>query len=437
MIMPISSFLDEYASRKIIRAHMPGHKGVSCGDDITEIRGADSLYEADGIIKESEERTSELFGSYRTYYSCGGSTLCIQAMLMYLSRICGKRVLAARNCHRAFINAAALLDLEVDWLYPEYDNSFLSGVITADMVEKALNEKPADLVYITSPDYLGHITKLDEIAGVCHTHGTKLAVDNAHGAYLRFVLDNNIPMHPLYHGADICCDSAHKTLPVLTGGAYLHIAESLKEPYEYCIKQMMSVFGSSSPSYLILRSLDELAYCELDDLIEMYSDNKEDTDHIKHILSDGYTLVGDEPGKLTIYASDRGYTGNELAEELRSRGVECEYSDETHLVLMTTGLDIDDLIAIGGKLMNIPARTPLTYEKRIRIFHHIPKMPLRDAFFAPSESVPTEQAAGRICSVPVTVCPPGVALVVSGEVFTEKDTNMLKISGISKVNVVK
>ena len=224
METPIADFVRRYADSGMVRAHVPGHKGKSLlgceALDITEIRGADSLYEADGIIRRSESCAGELFGSGRTVYSTEGSSQCIRAML-YLALICGngsRTIVAARNVHRAFLYAAALLDFEIVWLWPEQSTSLCSCPVSPDALERTLTELPAPpaAVYLTSPDYLGGMADISALAEVCRKHSTPLAVDNAHGAYLRFLEPSR---HPLDLGAALCCDSAHKTLPVLTGVA--------------------------------------------------------------------------------------------------------------------------------------------------------------------------------------------------------------------------
>ena len=231
METPIADFVRRYADSGMVRAHMPGHKGkpfLGCEAlDITEIRGADSLYEADGMILYSESHAGELFGSGRTVYSTEGSSQCIRAML-YLALTCGngsRTVVAARNVHRSFVYAAALLDFEIVWLWPECSTSLCGCLVSAETLERTLATLPAPpaAVYLTSPDYLGSVADISALAEVCRKYGTLLAVDNAHGAYLRFLEPS---CHPLDLGADLCCDSAHKTLPALTGGAYLHISRA-------------------------------------------------------------------------------------------------------------------------------------------------------------------------------------------------------------------
>ena len=227
MNTPICDFVRRYAESKTLRLHMPGHKGKGPLGieqlDITEISGADSLYEASGIIAESEANASALFGC-PTFYSTEGSSQCIRAMLHLATCGRNRRIAAARNVHKTFLSAAALLDLQVDWLYPDSEGSYLACPITAETLENyfATCEEIPAAVYVTSPDYLGNLLYIDALAAVCHRYGSLLLVDNAHGAYLKFLPDSR---HPMDLGADLCCDSAHKTLPVLTGGAYLHIRD--------------------------------------------------------------------------------------------------------------------------------------------------------------------------------------------------------------------
>lgn len=231
MSTPICDFVNKYIASSPVRMHMPGHKGKAMLGfepyDLTEIDGADDLMAPDGIIAQSEAEASRLFGA-RTFYSCGGSTLCIQVMLHLISLYaaqCGKKpvVLAGRNAHKAFVNACALLDIGIEWLYPDDEQSYIACNITAQQVSERLAGQNGRItaVYITSPDYLGNIQDIAAIARACHESGVLLSVDNAHGAYLKFM---PTPAHPMDLGADICCDSAHKTLGVITGGAYLHIS---------------------------------------------------------------------------------------------------------------------------------------------------------------------------------------------------------------------
>ena len=264
MQTPIYDFVQNYQRSGTLRLHMPGHKGVpflGCEPlDITEIQGADALYEAEGIIAESERNAAALFGTARTLYSTEGSSQCIRAML-YLALLgygpkagVRPRILAARNVHKSFIHACALLDLDVVWLMPDQaSHSLCSCPITPSQVAHALESERPFALYLTAPDYLGGGPDLAAIAQVCRQSHIPLLVDNAHGAYLKFLSPSR---HPIDLGAAMCCDSAHKTLPVLTGGAYLHLSREAEHRVGAMAKQAMALFGSTSPSYLTLQSLD-------------------------------------------------------------------------------------------------------------------------------------------------------------------------------------
>ena len=210
---PICDFVKKYTEQKYARFHMPGHKGktvIGCEQlDITEINGADSLYEAKGIIAESERNATELFGSQKTLYSTEGSSQCIRAMLYLIATLSqneGRKtlVVATRNAHKSFVLACTLLNINVAWLENEgADNGLCCSLVTPQGLDKALSALPCPptAVYVTSPDYLGDITDIAGLAKVAHKHGSLLLVDNAHGAYLKF-LDNI--RHPIDNGADIC-----------------------------------------------------------------------------------------------------------------------------------------------------------------------------------------------------------------------------------------
>jgi len=315
MDTPICDFVREYSLSNALRLHMPGHKGSSVLGmeqlDITEIDGADSLYEASGVIAKSEDNASRLFGC-PTFYSTEGSSQCIRAMLyltLLYARMKEKKpiVAAVRNVHRTFLTAVAMLDMEVQWLYPKNQTSYLSCELSAKELDSYLGsaaEKPA-AVYLTSPDYLGTVSDISALAEICHRHDVLLLVDNAHGAYLKFLKES---MHPIDLGADMCCDSAHKTLPVLTGGAYLHISGKLENLCRQA-KNALAMFGSTSPSYLILQSLDAantyLAKCR-----QIFTDYIPMVDSLKKRLSaHGFELHANEPMKLTVAAKSYGYTG--------------------------------------------------------------------------------------------------------------------------------
>lgn len=441
MKTPVCDFVAAYEQSGIARLHMPGHKGkgpLGCeGRDITEIAGADSLYEAGGVIAQSEQNAAALFGAKATFYSAGGSSQCIGAMLcLALQKSKSRVVLAARNAHKSFLHAAALLDADVRWLWPR-PYSLLACPVTPEMLENALAalpEAPA-AVYITSPDYLGNVQPVAALAKVCHAHGAPLLVDNAHGAYLHFL---PAPAHPLDEGADLCCDSAHKTLPVLTGGACLHLGHGLLKAEEGEVRAALSLFGSTSPSYLILQSLDACNRYLADEARPKLAACVRAVEALKaDLAAQGWAVAESEPLKVTLHASKRGWRGDALADFLRKNGVECEYADPDDLVLMVSPQNSpEDLekvrtaLAAAGQGSEAPQTPPQMARPR-------QAMGIRAALLAPAEEVPVAAAAGRVCAAPTVGCPPAVPVVVSGEEISPDAAAVFRYYGIETVRVVR
>lgn len=440
MNTPICDFVREYAEKNALRLHMPGHKGYGPLGvemlDITEIDGADSLYEASGIIRESEQNAGALFGC-DTFYSTEGSSQCIRAMLHLAAQDARQKgrvpvVAAGRNAHKTFLSAAALLDLDVVWICPDVQRSYLSCMIGAEEVERLLSENGGiTAVYLTSPDYLGNILDIRAIAEVCHRHGVLLLVDNAHGAYLRFLSESQ---HPIDLGADLCCDSAHKTLPVLTGGAYLHLAEGFAEQ----AKTALALFGSTSPSYLILQSLDAANAYLADGYRERLAETVSAADALKERLAaHGYTLCGNEPLKLTISAKPYGYRGEELAQMLCEKNIVCEFADPDFLVLMLTPeVGTDGFMRLGETLCGVCRKASVL--EPVPCFS-LPEraMRIRAAMFAPGEVLPVSQCIGRVLSAATVGCPPAVPIVVSGERIDEAAAECFRYYGIGTCTVIK
>ena len=438
MNTPVADFVQRYAKAGTARLHMPGHKGrcfLGCEPwDITEIHGADALYEAEGILAESEQNAAALFGSQRTCYSTEGSSQCIRAMLYLAVAASGSHtVVAARNVHRAFVSAAALLDLEIRWLWPEESRSLCGCPISPAQLEETLHSlpEPPAAVYLTSPDYLGGMAEISALAQVCHQHGTLLLVDNAHGAYLRFLQPS---LHPLDLGADLCCDSAHKTLPVLTGGAYLHLSPTAPAQLAPLAKSALGLFGSTSPSYLTLASLDlcnrylaEGYPQRLAEAVERLAELRE------RLTAAGWRVEPSDPLRVTV-AAPRGVTGQELAGQLRRQGAECEYADRDFLVLMATPENTPEELAQAAAALGQcpgeanPPQLPLARGERA--------CSIRQAAFAPRETVDAAHSLGRVCGLPTVGCPPAIPIAVSGERITPEALALFAYYGIEQVEVL-
>ena len=442
---PICDFVRRYAESKTARMHMPGHKGSGVlgieAFDITEISGADSLYEADGIIKESEEIASSLFGAH-TFYSTEGSSQCIRAML-YLALLKARNekkpplVWAARNAHKTFLSAIALLDMDVEWLYGSEKENYLSCNLCPEELEKVFKkaETLPTALYLTSPDYLGNIADVSAIAEVCHRYDVLLLVDCAHGAYLNFLPTS---LYPTDQGADMCCSSAHKTLPVLTGGAYLHLAKSIDADLLAAAKDALALFGSTSPSYLILQSLDAANAYLAADCRENLSRTVNRLDELKKRLAlHGYQLVGNEPLKITLATKSFGYTGIDFATHLRENGIECEFADNDFVVLMpsmdmgTDALAHLEMVATSLAKKEAISLAPPIPAKAERV------MRVREALLSPAETVLVSESVGRILASPSVSCPPAVPVVVCGERIDEAAVHAFTYYSIKTCRVVK
>ena len=509
MNTPIYDFVTDYMNSGISRLHMPGHKGRGPLGveirDITEIRGADVLCEAGGIIGESEANATAMFGTGHSFYSTEGSSLAIRAMLfLALQRARQMQaarpvVLAARNAHKAFLYACALLDCDIEWIYPEETalNSVCACHPTPALVASRLREmdRRPFAVYLTSPDYLGTLADVrgitDAVRTVCESGSAAwmqntsenkafaeipVLVDNAHGAYLHFLPES---LHPLDLGAYMSCDSAHKTLPVLTGGAYLQISRRAMEELGPEIRPALSLFASTSPSYLILQSLDLCNAYLADGYPARLAGTIARIGALKAALkASGVPVRESEPLKLVIDASlvrrdslpgaagtadpgaaataDPGTAGTAdpgtaadpnrsggayLAEILRGAGIEPEFADTDYLVLMLTPENpeedyekikraLTDFCRAGGFRPGTPT-SPL----RLRPLPQA--LSVREAIFSPHEILPVSGCIGRVCGQPTVSCPPAIPIAVSGEIITEDVIPVFLACGVTELSVVK
>lgn len=451
---PLAAALAQHIYRKTASFHTPGHKGRatvlksldSLAWDLTELPDTGSLYDGEDVIEEAEKRAAAAFGAGQTFFSGGGCTLCIQAMLA-IGIGAGGKVLMARNAHRSALNAAALLGLQPVWLWPDGDEKSGFQQPTVENVEKILKADP-DIqgVYLTSPDYYGNLCDIAGIAAVCRRFGIPLLVDNAHGSHL-----GAFQRHPLALGASITADSAHKTLPVLTGGAYLHTAPDFSVS-RTAVKAAMALFGSTSPAFPVLASLDlaqdwwsregKDAFRRLAVELEELRQALERGGAVRPAFSDRDPLLKD-PARLTLEGVSPVLDGPTLAQWLRDHGCEPEYADSRYVVLIVTPFNAPEewdrlrqaLSCVPGHWCASGGAGP--------VFHPLsssrpePVYTLREALLQPTETVGIRQAAGRIAARAVCPCPPGIAAIAPGEKFSEDLAEALESCGFSQVVVVK
>ena len=446
---PLMQAVQNILKKDYARFHTPGHKGSLSGFlsqcapfDITEIRGADSLFSADGAIAETEARYTSLYHTAATLLSAGGSTLCIQAMLRLVAQP-GKSIILGRNAHHSAVNTLALLDMTPKWIYPSISTDQLPAPISAQQVEQCILQTPdAVAVYLTSPDYFGKLADISAISQVCHTYGLPLLVDNAHGAELAFLPSSQ---HPIHLGADLCCDSLHKTMPVLTGGALLHIADTSYCQQHHCAaraKDAMALFGSTSPSYLILLSIDTLL---------PYLESGQAADDIqccilqaeqlqKQAALSGFLLPCAPclPTRLSLGFSSLGMTRNSFDQLTIQYQIEPEYLAEHYCVFLLSAQNRSvDFQRLHHFIQYCAQHAASPRSVCAALPQAQALLSPRQSMFAPAELVPLEHCLNKISAQTVSKCPPGIPLVFPGEKIDANLLEELKNYGISALTVVK
>ena len=378
MNTPIVDFLEQYKNSGTGRLHMPGHKGAgSFGTipgwladtfayDITEVKGADDLYNPSGIIMESEKNASGIFGC-DTFYGTEGSSQAIKAMVWLAKRYWEKSYPAPAEgeigpeyqsylfvigkFHKALLHAAELLNVS---LVKIEEDDLSANEIINKMYDNFVEEVNPIGVYVTYPDYFGRVSDLAALKRELLPLNIPLLVDGAHSAYFKFLDAEKYPeyLHPADCFADMSCTSAHKTLPTLTGAAYLHINESFSEVMHEA-KYALGMFGSSSPSYLIMASLDAFnaeAEC-FKNALALFCDK---TDALKKEISEmGFNVSKSDPLRIVVRADDT-YNGNDFAATLRGCKCEPECCDDGYVVMMLTPYNSDeDLIRIKESFLSL------------------------------------------------------------------------------------
>jgi len=430
----------DYSANNYVRCHTPGHSGNAealrgalsavTAFDVTEVDGLDSLYHADNIILKCEQNAAKLFEAKRTLISAGGCTLAIQTMIALVYQN-GRKIAVSRNAHRSAVSTFALLDIEPVWLYPQGE------VITAQTVEDTLNNiSDICAVYLTSPDYYGRLCDIKSISEICHKHAVPLLVDNAHGSHLGLLKTN---LHPIHLGADLTACSAHKTLPVLTGGAFLNINN---EQYIEDAKRLMSIFGSTSPSYLIMSSLDLCVDWAMNNGKKSFSELEDKVSELKATAKKCGVLPDFEnvdPVRLTLLPAKIGLSGIDTAKQLKSRQIVVEYYDDEYVVLILTPfLKPTDFKTIDDAIKALrPVGTAVSKNNIPEFRGAKAVMSPRQAVFSKSEIIPIHMCKGRIAADIICPCPPGIPAVIPGEEISEQAVNYLASRNIDKIRVVK
>jgi arginine/lysine/ornithine decarboxylase len=398
--------------------HMPGHKRNTAllgaelpyALDITELPGFDNLHDMRGTLAETAALAAELYGARRAFPLVNGAT---GGVLAAISAVCprGGTLIMARSCHKSVYNAAELNGLDARYIPPEPD-----GRVTPESVEKALRENEnASLVALTSPTYDGVVSDIAAISKITRAHGVPLFIDAAHGAHFGF--SPSFPEGPAKY-ADVTVVSLHKTLPALTQCALLLCNRFGEE-----LARRLAVFETSSPSYVLLGSIDRCARLIKSRGAALFAAYEENLSRFYGAVKPLQTLEmirNDDPGKIVVSARRAAMTGRALFDALRNEyGVEPELFGADYALAMTSVCDTaesfrrlsDAICALDARAKPAPPREipPLRVPER--------RMPPHEAANCRGAFAPLEQAVGATSLEYVWAYPPGVPLLVPGEVI--------------------
>ena len=468
-------YLKEYCEADYYPLHMPGHKRRELpfpnpyGIDITEITGFDNLHHAEGILKEAQDRAAQLYGSRRCFYLVNGSTCGLLAAICAATKK-RQKVIVARNCHKAVYHALYLQELHAEYLYPAITRGGIQGQITADQVRDAVKEHPdATAVILTSPTYEGILSDVEQIAQICHSAGIPLIVDEAHGAHLGF--GGDFPENAVKLGADAVVMSVHKTLPAFTQTALLHLnGDRISEEK---VVRYLGIFETSSPSYVLMAGIDESLRMVKEQGKELFTAYRKNLERFYqkveplqalHVMNrkdlTGQDAFGWDDAKLVIFTGETGLTGEQLHRILLEQyHLEMEMVSGDYVLGMTSLLDTEegfdrlaealmeiDRCACGtgmnrGRALHqvqealLSEKSPedaagQTAENRVtlqqqsdfieKIYQKNPRvMQIYEAEDRESRLTPLQEGAGKVAAGTVFLYPPGIPMIVPGEVITE------------------
>lgn len=445
--------LENYNKQNYCPMHMPGHKRnikllgnkLPYNIDITEIDGFDDLHNPQGVIKEIEEKAKKLYNSKRSFILVNGSTCGILAGIRAVVKP-GDKILVARNCHKSVYNAIELNCLEPIYLKPNINKYGIEEEISVKEIQtKIAQNRDIKLIVITSPTYEGIISNISEIVRIAHKYSIPVLVDEAHGAHLNFV-DELRQYEALNAGADIVIQSLHKTLPALTQTAIMHINGDLIS--ENKLETQLSIFETSSPSYILMSSIQEclnilekqgkeLFEIYLKNLEEFYKQTKQ-LEKLRILENVIRTDIGYDKGKIVIITKGTDITGKELAEVLRKNyKIEVEMSSINYVIAMTSICDSkENFERLVIALQEIDKNIRFSDYEEAEYIIEIPNRAtsINEAIFSMSEKViDIKEAEGKTSKEYVWIYPPGIPIITPGEIFNKY--NIRKILDFEKAKI--
>lgn len=443
--------LQNYSESDFYPFHMPGHKrNIENGPlaeiyqyDITEIDGFDNLHKPESIIKDAEERAAKLYHSEETFFLVNGSTA---GILSAISAIAGraKKLIIARNCHKAVYHAAFLNRMELHYVYPEILGAYdMAGAVLVNNLKSEIDsildfakgepERASELiagVVITSPTYDGIISGIKEIADLVHAYGIPLIVDQAHGAH--FGIHPAYPESAVREGADIVIHSVHKMLPAPTQTALIHRNGTLVDKVK--LRKYLQIYQSSSPSYILMAGMDEAiritkeeGYCRLEHLLQLRQSFLKGMGKCRHIRVCPLT----EPGKLVISVKDSSMTGQMLYDTLREKyHLQMEMASGSYVVAILSMMDKEEgFDRLLGALLEIDQMISEQGHSELFWYDLRPGtgLDIENAYMAPYEEIELNKANGKIVAEFINLYPPGIPLLVPGEILDDKIIKIIQL----------
>ena len=425
--MKLFDTLKKYTKKDIVSMHMPGHKGKSFNMhnslaykmDITEIDGFDNLHNPKGILLECENKLAKLVGAHKSFYLVNGSTTGILSSIKYFCDI-GDKIITTKNCHKSVYHAIEFLNLKVAFVDTKVGkNGIIYDILPKDLEATIENNKDAKCILITSPTYEGVISDIKTLSNIAHKHNIPIIVDAAHGAHLFLENKNAIQL-----GADVEISSLHKTLPSLTQTAALHISSKIDAAK---MQHAISLFMTSSPSYLLMASIDECVeflnkfgakyYRNLQKNINDFLQKCLNFKNIV-ILRNNFCYDYDNT-KIVIMAKNCGKT---IAEELRKNHIEVEMDYPNYALayatMFSTKKDFNRLLSALKKIDSLIV--PNAFEDENKNFDSSYATTIHDALSQTHQQLPLEKAANKVCAEYVWIYPPGIPILIPGEVISQE-----------------
>ena len=423
--------LKKYTKKNIVAMHMPGHKrhGFAFSKipyklDITEIDGFDNLHNPEGILKHCQDKATKLYKTKQSFYLVNGSTC---GILASIKSCCGygDKIIMPKNCHKSVYHALELLNLNCVFIPTQTDeNGIIKEVSLSQLTQLLEKNQDAKCVLITSPTYEGVISDIKLISKVVHKYNIPLIVDEAHGAHL-FLQDKSA----VNFGADLVVNSLHKTLPSLTQTALLHVCSNRVDIKT--IRHNLAVFMSSSPSYILMSSIDECieflnkkgikCFKRLTNNLDFFANQCKNLKHLK-ILSNQNSFFDLDNTKIVILTNKTNISGNQLSSLLRKHKIELEMAYTNYALAYATVFDRKkSFVKLYKALKKIDKNlTEATDNMALQNFQPELKLNITNALSLNNQMIKFKNCIGKICGEYVWIYPPGIPILVPGEVITKQ-----------------